>query len=46
MNKIDKRQAILDQYPDGTFLFADGFDAAILGVSGEFALLNFPENSL
>lgn len=36
MNKIDKRQAILDQYPDGTLLFADGFDAAILGVAGGF----------
>lgn len=36
MDKIDKRQAILDQYPDETFLFADGFDAAILGVSGGF----------
>lgn len=36
MGKIDKRQAILDQYPDETFLFADGFDAAILGVAGGF----------
>ena len=29
---MDIRQAILEAYPDETFLFADGFDDAIIGV--------------
>jgi hypothetical protein len=30
---MNKKEAILEFYPDEEFLFADGFDAAILGVS-------------
>lgn len=29
------QEDILDQYPDSTFLFADGLDDAIIGVDGE-----------
>lgn len=34
MNK--NRDKILDMYPDYEFMFADGFDDAILGVSERF----------
>ena len=33
------QEDILDQYPDDTFLFADGLDDAIIGVDGETILI-------
>ena len=29
---MDKRQNIIEYYPDETFMFADGFDDAIIGI--------------
>lgn len=33
------RENILEQYPDEEFLFADGFDDAIIGVSSNFIIV-------
>ena len=30
------RQAVVDAYPEETFLFADGFDEAIIGIDSKF----------
>lgn len=32
MINVNRREAIFDLYPDDEFLFADGFDEAIIGV--------------
>lgn len=34
--KAKNKELILDMYPDHEFMFADGFDGAIIGVSERF----------
>ena len=38
------REKILDRYPDEVFLFADGFDEAILGVDEQSGRLVYSAN--
>ena len=40
---MKKREQIVELYPDETFLFADGFDEAIIGVDSKNLILIYDE---